>query len=323
MGCQWQFNGAAISSATATSYLLPSAQSTDAGSYSVVVTNSVGSVTSAVATLIVLVPPSISAQPQDQSVLVGNCGTFSVTADGTAPLYYQWQWNGVPQAGGTALSSSTWCNAGSCSVVITNAAGSVTSAVATLTLLVPASIATQPASLIVTQNQNATFNVTPAGTAPLSCQWQFNSVPIAGATATGYTVTNAQSSDAGSYSVLVTNNWGSATSTVATLTVLVPPSITVQPQSQTISTGTCATFCVTAAGTAPLFYQWQWNGAPQAGGTNLTSYIAYNAGSYSVLVSNVAGVVLSDTATLSFTNPAPPLGGQFDSLASSKTARSS
>ena len=166
----------------------------------------------------------------------------------------------------------------------------------------------------MTQNQNATFNVTPAGTAPLSCQWQFNSVPIAGATATGYTVTNAQSSDAGSYSVLVTNNWGSATSTVATLTVLVPPSITVQPQSQTISTGTCATFCVTAAGTAPLFYQWQWNGAPQAGGTNLTSYIAYNAGSYSVLVSNVAGVVLSDTATLSFTNPAPPLGGQFDSF---------
>ena len=76
--------------------------------------------------------------------------------------------------------------------------------------------------------------------------------------------TNIQPAQAGNYSVLVANVAGSVTSTVATLTVTqpaVPPAITVQPQSRTNSVGTTATFTVMAAGTAPLSYQWRFNGS--------------------------------------------------------------
>jgi hypothetical protein len=101
---------------------------------------------------------------------------------------------------------------------------------------------------------------------------------------------------------------------VATLTVIVPPSITTQPVSQTNLQGTCAIFAVVASGTAPLWYQWQGNSTIYPPDTNATSFIACNAGSYSVTVSNQAGVVVSDTVTLSFTNPPPTLAGHFDSL---------
>src|SRR5439155_468329 len=152
----------------------------------------------------------------------------SVTAAGTAPLSYQWWFNSAPISGATAtnytITGAQSTNAGGYSVVITNSFGGVTSSVATLTVLVPPSITTQPQSLTVTQTQDAAFSVTAAGTAPLSYQWLFNSAPISGATATNYTVTNAQSTNGGSYSVVVTNGYGSVTSSVATLTVLVPPS---------------------------------------------------------------------------------------------------
>ena len=73
-------------------------------------------------------------------------------------------------------------------------------------------------------------------------------------------MTNAQSSNAGSFSAVVTNSTSSATSAVAVLTVLLPPVITAQPHSQTNLTGTTATFTATATGSAPLSYQWQLNG---------------------------------------------------------------
>jgi hypothetical protein len=113
---------------------------------------------------------------------------------------------------------------------------------------------------------------------------------------------------------VVSNILGSATSSVATLTVIMPPAITTQPVSQAVLQGTCATFTVVASGTAPLWYQWQWNSTIYPPDTNATSFIACNAGSYSVIVSNQAGVVGSDTVTLSFTNPPPILAGHFDSL---------
>ena len=74
-------------------------QPTNGGSYAVVVTNTAGSMTSAVAVLTVLVPPSITAQPTNLSVVEGANASFSVTASGTAPLSYQWQFNGAALPG--------------------------------------------------------------------------------------------------------------------------------------------------------------------------------------------------------------------------------
>jgi hypothetical protein len=233
--------------------------------------------------------------------------TFTVTATGTAPLSYQWTFNGVNIAGATT-SSLTKANvqssdAGNYAVAVSNVAGNVTSANAVLSVNVPPSITTQPASQTVNQGATASFSVTASGTAPLSYQWKLNGVNISGATTSSYSKADAQSSDAGNYSVAVSNVAGSVTSASATLTVNVPPSITTQPANQTVAQGSTATFSVVAAGTAPLSYQWKLNGVNISGAT-ASSFSKANAqpadqGNYSVAVSNVAGSVTSANAALS------------------------
>jgi len=154
----------------------------------------------------------------------------------------------------------------------------------------------------VTQGNNATFSVTAAGDAPLAYQWRFDGSAISGATSSSYQILSAQAGNTGNYDVIVSNNSGSVTSAVATLTVLVPPSITQQPQSQTVPEGTNVTFTVVATGTVPLSYQWYFKGAVLSGQTNTMLTIPNvqpaNAGSYTVLVGNQAGAVTSNPANL-------------------------
>ena len=133
-------------------------------------------------------------------------------------------------------------------------------------------ITTQPANQTVTAGQTATFTVVAAGTAPLSYQWQKNGVNITGATSASYTTPATTTSDSGAtFRAVVTNTAGTATSNAATLTVNaapVAPTITTQPANQTVTAGQTATFTVVAAGTAPLSYQWQKNGANITGATS-------------------------------------------------------
>src|SRR5262249_25043541 len=154
--------------------------------------------------------------PVGITVNQGVDATFTVSATGTAPLNYQWQFNGGVIAGGTGSSFTRTgaqpADAGSYAVVVTNGAGAVTSAVASLTVNVPPSITGQPQSLVVNQGQDATFSVSATGTVPLSYQWQFNGGSIPGATGSSYTKSGAQPSDAGNYAVVVTNVAGAVTS---------------------------------------------------------------------------------------------------------------
>ncbi len=172
-------------------------------------------------------------------------------------------------------------------------------------------ITTQPQNQTVVQGSNAAFSVTANGTAPLSYQWRFNGTNLAVASASACTVTNAQSANAGTYTVVVANSGGSVTSAAATLTVNVPPLITAQPQGQTNLAGITVTLSVTASGTAPLCYRWQCAGTTYPPGTN--TFLTSQAGGYSVIVSNVAGLATSAVASVVFTNlPAQP--GCFDSI---------
>jgi pectate lyase len=226
---QWKFNSANISGATSSSYTIASAQTNNAGSYTVTVTNVAGSVTSAAATLTVNsspVAPTITTQPASQTVTAGSSVTFGVVASGTAPLSYQWKFNGANISGATStsytISSTQTNNAGSYTVTITNSAGSVTSSAATLTVntaSVAPTILAQPVSQTVTAGSSVTFTVVVSGTAPLSYQWKFNGANISGATSSSYTIASAQTNNAGSYTVTVSNSVGSVTSTAATLTV--------------------------------------------------------------------------------------------------------
>ncbi len=140
---QWLKNGANLNdvgniSGSATSTLtLSNVFGADAGGYSVVLSNTSGTVTSAVATLTVI-DPLLTSQPVNQFTNAGQSVSFSVTALGTQPLYYRWRQNGVELTGATSstltLTNLQATNAGNYDVVVTNAFGSVTSAVAVLTL---------------------------------------------------------------------------------------------------------------------------------------------------------------------------------------------
>jgi hypothetical protein len=138
---------------------------------------------------------------------------------------------------------------------------------------VPA-ITNQPSNQAVVAGQTATFSVAATGTAPLTFQWKKNGTTITGASSFSYTTPPETTPDSNSqFSVTVGNIAGNAISKVAMLTVTaagVAPSITTQPVSADVNVGQTATFSVTAAGTFPLSYQWQKNGAAISGANSAT-----------------------------------------------------
>ncbi len=308
---QWRLNGVNLTGATAATLSLTNVQTSQLGLYSVVVSNPYGTVTSSNATLDVKTAPFVATQPQSLTVLQGSPAAFAVTAGGDGPFTYQWRFGGVAITGATnssfGLGSAFTTNAGLYSVVITSPYGSVTSSNATLTVNVPPTIVVQPVSVESIAGSNATFTVTATGDAPLSYQWRFNGVNITGATAATLTLTNVQAANAGLYSVVVSNPFGTATSTNATLTLKTPPSFLAHPQSLTVLKGTNASFSVTPGGDGPFTYQWLFGGVAIPGATNnplaLTNVQTNQAGLYSVVLTSPYGTATSSNATLTVLDP--------------------
>jgi len=290
---------------------IPTVSASNAGNYSVIVTGSGGSVTSSVVSLMVITPLAITSQPLSLTNNASSTATFTVGVSGTSPVY-QWFKNSSPISGAVfstlTLPSVQDADAASYWVVVTNLAGSVTSAPpATLSVNDTLFIAVQPSSQTIGLGSNVTFSATAYGAAPLVFQWYFNGNPIGSAT-TGtnvstYTLTNVQTNKSGNYSVQVFNGNGSVTSSNAVLSVITfPPSIANQPVGQSILQGRAASFTVFASGSAPLKYQWQFNGTNILRATNatyaITAVVATNTGNYSVTVTNSAGSVTSSNALL-------------------------
>jgi len=300
----------------------------EAGNYTVIVSSPWGSVTSSVASLVVVTPPVIASQPQSLTVTNGSPASFSVSVSGTGPLVYQWQKDQTNLADGGNLSGSgtatlvlnqtTTNDAGGYMVIISSAWGSVTSSVAVLTIVIPPPVITQqPASQTVALGGTASFSVAVFSLEPCTFQWYFNGIYISGATNSALTLNEVQPSQAGIYAVLVTNAFGSILSSNASLTVLTPPVILVQPTNQIVVAGGTAVFSIEAGGTAPLSYQWSFNGANIGGATNtsltLSSVQLIQAGTYAVLVTNLFGSILSSNAALTVT-PDHFTWGQIPSL---------
>src|SRR5262249_20357193 len=158
----------------------------------------------------------IASQPLSLTNVAGTTASFSVTANGTAPLNYQWFKGAGPLAGVTSatltLANVADANAGSYSVVISNAAGSVTSSAAILTVLDAPTILSQPLSLTNVPSTTASFSVTAGGTAPLYYQWFKGPGALPGATSATLTLANVADANAGSYSVVISNLVGSVSS---------------------------------------------------------------------------------------------------------------
>jgi hypothetical protein len=260
-------------------------------------------------------------QPANQSVAAGQLASFSVAAVGSAPLTYQWKKNSAAISGANSSSYTTPAttssdNGAQFTVVVTNAAGSATSSAALLTVnaaAVAPSITAQPASQIVTVGQTATFSVTANGTAPLTYQWQKNSVALSGANSSSYTTPASTSSDSGAqFTVVVSNRVGSTASSAAILTVNATSTLqitTSQLSGGFVAGGYSATLAATG-GTAP--YIWSLTSGSLPNGLSLSSGGVFSgtpslAGSFSfsVQVKDASSATASRNFSINIASPSP------------------
>ena len=249
--------------------------------------------------------PSITVQPVGQSGLGSAPATFTVSANGTAPLRYQWRFNGTNISGATNASFTRGYvrpeDSGLYRVTVFNGAGSVESSNALLNVVLGPFFALNPTNFPTRIGSNVIFTAAALGNPPVTYQWRLNGTNAPGVVTstssnTTLTITNVQTAQAGLYTALATDNVGTVPSTAALLTLLVDPAITQQPLGQGVVAGASVTLSVSVTNTAtlPVGYRWRRNGASIPNAffiLNQTTafYVVTNvlsAANYSVVVTN-------------------------------------
>jgi uncharacterized repeat protein (TIGR03806 family) len=198
-----------------------------AGSFAFALTVTAGGVQGTSDPVVISVGPSTapipSSLPSNLTLAAGETGTLTIAPVGIPAPTIQWLKNGQPIPGATQrvlqLGGVQLSDAGSYAALLTNSQGSATSNTTVVTINAPVAIQTQPQSPSspVALNSAVTFAVGAAGTGPIAYQWYRNGVPIPGAVTSSYTVNSAQATDAGLYSVVVSNGVGSTNSSAVTL----------------------------------------------------------------------------------------------------------
>lgn len=218
--------------------------------------------------------PVIIAHPASVSVKPGDTVEFSVTAQGSENLKYQWYykksgwkdwavWKGHTSAATSATANSSW-NMMQVRCTVTDASGSsVTSDAAVITLEQPLALLSQPQDVTVTVNQTVRFSVTAQGSGTLKYQWYYRklganawSVWKGHTTATTSATANATWHLMQVYCKVTDASGRSVRSNAARLTVDQPPAILTQPEDVSANAGKAAAFTLTAQGTGALKYQW-------------------------------------------------------------------
>ena len=202
-------------------------------------------------------PPAIAGQPVNRSINTTSNTTFSTSVTGTAPLNYQW-FGLTPSLSGA---TGTAIVAGGFVFAAQLASGGTGYVQAPAVRLVGGGGSGATATATVINGAVVALIIDSAGsgyTSAPSVQIDPPNGFLASQTNATLTLTNVGTNDAGTYFVVVTNAYGSVTSSPATLTVSVPAAITQQPQGIVTAFGSNATFTVGASGTLPLSYQWYW-----------------------------------------------------------------
>ena len=268
--------------------------------------------------------PQIQTQPANQITSVGQSAVFTIAAVGSPMPNYQWQ----RQASGTStfvnLTDDLTTYSGSATatlmvnvtslamngdqfqcMVSNGVSPSAVSTAALLSLNMAPAFTTAPLSQTALVGGAVTMTVVATGSPAPTYQWRKGGAAISGATSTTLTLGNVQLVDAGDYDVVATNQFGSATSSLAQLAVVTTssvPVITMQPANQTVVAGGSVTLNALAVAFPAVAYQWRLNGAFIVGATNATLTLANvpaaSAGQYDVLITNALGSVLTQAVTL-------------------------
>jgi len=165
--------------------------------------------------------PINSAQPQSTLVHAHDNASFSVTVSSAAPLNYQWSFNGTNITGATSssltISNVSQDSVGVYTVAVTNSLGSVTSSNVLLSMY--PFVATPFLGLDTYWGYTNTLSVVAWGSGPLSYQWFKDGIALLDGTNSALTLLSVQASNAGMYSVIVSNPFGSVTNAPAQVVV--------------------------------------------------------------------------------------------------------
>ena len=221
---QWRWNGARISGATLPSLSWVEPHPGQFGDYQVTAMNRFGSVISSNATVTLDLPPFLTQSPLSRTVQQGAFVVFSVSAQGSGPLSYQWRKGGQPIQGSTSpsytLQRASVADAGDYDVLVTDDVGTMASPTAVLVVLIPPAILTQPDDTTVLAGQTLRLLSSATGTPPLTYRWRRGSIQVAAQTNALLQITNVTFSLAGNYNVVIANAAGAVTSRLAVVSIL-------------------------------------------------------------------------------------------------------
>ncbi|MCL5098994.1 MAG: hypothetical protein M1608_15960 [Candidatus Omnitrophica bacterium] len=260
--------------------------------------------------------PWITAPPSNQVAYLGTTTQFSVQAIGAQSMRFQWQHNGENIPGATnavpILTDLSRNQAGEYQVIIDNPLGETVSDRVVLEIReVPPAILRQPEFRTVVRWMTIPISVTAEGPLPLSYQWQFNGADLAGATNPVLTLTDVQLTNRGSYRVVITNAFGTTTSSNAVVEVVVVAAWGNNTYGQTNGPMDMTNVAAIAAGAGSLHYQWLQNGDIIPGATNATLIIGnlapIHSGDYQVRIRNTLGETLSPLARLTTADALPTI----------------
>jgi hypothetical protein len=304
---QWNKDGEPIEGAFSETFLLPNVLLSDAGDYTVVVSNIAGEVESGVVTVDVIQPVKIVMQPEGVDVILDDSVSLAATVEGTEPISYTWYHDNELVEGETGntlhLDRVKPADAGGYHLVVTNPGGTDKTQLVNLTVLLPPEITHTTGSLSVIERESAKLSVTAKGSGSLAYQWSKDGHDLENATSPVLHLSNVAPAAADEYTVTVSNAAGQAVSDAMTLTVIEPVRIMTHPVGEDVTFGDTVTLSVIAEGTEPISYYWLRNGEPIEGGTQRTLMLddvkAWDTGEYIVIANNPGGKDTSEPATLS------------------------
>ena len=271
---------------------------------------------------------TISTQPTDQTVTVGDVATFTVAATGSGTLSYQWQsrkdasasWTNSGQSGARtktlSVATTTGLNGWQFRCIVTDANGQKTSN--TAVVYVAPKITTQPANAYAQPGSTAKFTIAATGKGPLKYQWQsrkdanstWSNSGQTGANSTTLSVASLAGLNGWQFRCVVTDaNGQKAYSDIVKL--FTASAILTQPKDTKVSAGSTAKFTVEACGNGSFTYQWQsrkdasatWSNSGQSGAKSATLSVSAIAGlngwQFRCVVKDASGkTIVSDAATL-------------------------